>query len=215
MYRQRAVIGVLGPARVAEARAERIERQAVSLGAGLALAGYGAVVLDGGFTSEACRRGARQHDGLVVDAWDATGRVDGQGEGAEVSVGSGGPRSSLPVGAGGPRAPVAGLPVLSAMDRFLGVADAVMVLPGDVRSLALLMLIWSWGAEPSAPYRQVILVGEGWAETVRHLAEAAGLDPRTRAMVTFAPEVSEAIEALRYYVAPAGDLAASERSGAA
>ncbi len=178
MYRQRAVIGVLGPARVGEARAERIERQAVALGAGLALAGYGAVVLDGGFTSEACRRGVRQHDGLLVD----------------VAAGLDGPDAGSTTGLSAP--------ILSGMDRLLAVSDAIMVLPGDVRSLALLLLVWSWGAEPTAPYRQVILVGEGWAETVRHLADAAGLDPRTRAMVTFAPEVAEAIEALRYYVAP-------------
>jgi hypothetical protein len=173
VYRQRAVIGVLGPARVGESRAERVERQATALGAGLALAGYGAVVLDGGFTSAACARGVRQHDGVVVDVATADGD-------------DGGPQGA----------------VLGAMRRLLEVSDAVMVLPGDVRSLALLLLVWSWGAEPTAPYRQVILVGDGWPETVRHLADAAGLDARTRAMVTFAPEAAEAVEALRYYVAP-------------
>jgi hypothetical protein len=178
VYRQRAVIGVLGPTRVGESRAERVERQATAIGAGLALAGYGAAVLDGGFTSGACARGVRQHDGLLLDV----GR-----DGADAT------QQAAPANHGA---------LLAAMHRLLEASDAIMVLSGDVRSLALLTLVWSWGAEATAPYRQVILVGEGWPEIVRTLADAAGLDARTRAMVTFAPEVPEAIEALRYYVAP-------------
>ena len=47
-----------------------------------------------------------------------------------------------------------------------------------------------------------MLVGDGWPEIVRALADAAGLDQKTRAMVTFAREPNEAVEALRYYVTP-------------
>ena len=72
----------------------------------------------------------------------------------------------------------------------------------SLNALAVLTQIWAWGLEPDAPFRQVILLGEGWPEMVRALADAAHLDQKTRAMVTFAREPGEAVEALRYYVTP-------------
>ena len=85
---------------------------------------------------------------------------------------------------------------------LIEVADAVMVMAGDLHALTVLTQIWAWGQEPDTPFRQVLLVGEGWHEIVKSLADAAQLDQKTRAMVTFAREPSEAVEALRYYVAP-------------
>lgn len=91
---------------------------------------------------------------------------------------------------------------LQALERVLELASAVILLHGDLHSVALLTQLWSWGLEPDAPFRQTILVGDGWPETVRNLADSVGLDQRTRATVTFAREAPEAVEALRYYVAP-------------
>lgn len=179
MYSDRVVIAVLGPMRFAVARADKADKQATALGATLAMAGYGVVVAGDGATATAVARGARQQQGLVV-AVTETGQ-DFPVADVEVT-----PQPTL----------------LSGLEQVLAVADALMVLPGDVRALAALALVWSWGSEPEAPYRQVILVGDGWPETVRALADAAQLDQKTRAMVTFAPDVPEAVEALRYYVAP-------------
>lgn len=147
------------------------------MGAILAMSGYGTVVLDGGATSVAAAGGARQQGGKVL-AVRSGGEAPAEAVVEEVSNS------------------------LGALARVLEVADALMILPGDVRALALLTLVWSWGSEVDAPYRPVILVGDGWRETVRILADAAQLDQKTRAMVTFAPDAAEAVEALRYYVAP-------------
>jgi predicted Rossmann-fold nucleotide-binding protein len=180
VYHNRATIAVLGPARFPEARAEKSKQLATAMGATLAMSGYGTVVLDGGATSMAAAVGSRQQGGRVL------------------AVRTGG---DAPADATVEDAPTA----LAALARVLEVADALMILPGDVRALALLTLVWSWGSEVDAPYRPVILVGDGWRETVRILADAAQLDQKTRAMVTFAPDAAEAVEALRYYVAPTTD----------
>jgi len=179
LYSDRAAIAVLGPTRYSEGAAERGEKTAIALGASLAMTGYSVVVHDAGATALACARGARQHDGVVL-AIHALG-------------------SEFPVT--GVTSEVNGT-LLRGLGRVLEVADAVIILPGDVRALALMTLVWSWGGEPDAPFRQIVLVGETWPETVRLLADAAGLDQKTRAMVTFAPGPAEAVETLRYYIAP-------------
>jgi predicted Rossmann-fold nucleotide-binding protein len=93
---------------------------------------------------------------------------------------------------------------LQALERALEIADAVVLLEGGLSAMALMMQIWTFGATFDGPYRQVVLMGARWPATVKVLAEAAGLDARTRAMVTFAPDPPQALQALRYYVAPAG-----------
>lgn len=179
MYSDRAAIAVLGPSRFSEATAEKGEKAATALGAALAMTGYAVIVHESGTTALACARGARQHDGVVLAV---------HGIGAEFPV-------------PGVTSEIQGT-LLRGLGRVLEVADAIMILPGDVRAMALLTLVWSWGSEPDAPFRQVILVGETWPETVRILADAASLDQKTRAMVTFAPTPAEAVETLRYYIAP-------------
>jgi len=91
---------------------------------------------------------------------------------------------------------------LRGLARTLDLADAVLLIPGGARSATVLLQMWLWGLTPSAPYRQTILLGEGWPDTVSRLADLTGLDARTRAMVTFARDAREAVEALRYYVSP-------------
>jgi len=185
VFGERAAIAVLGPTRPDPQRVGRVVDAASSVGAQLARAGYAVVVLGAGQTATAAARGARQADGPVLNV--APG-LTGSQRVAQVDV------PGVQVEARGS--------TLSAMERVLEVAEAVMVLPGDLHALSVLTQIWAWGIEPDAPFRQVILLGEGWPEIVRALADAAQLDPKTRAMVTFAREANEAVEALRYYVTP-------------
>ncbi len=177
MIGDRAAIAVLGPARADSPRATKTGELASSLGAQLGRLGYGVVVCGQGLVAQAVARAARQGDAPLVA-----------------------------VGVQGIDVPLAAIETrptaLQALERVLELADAVILLPGDLHAVALLTEIWSWGLEPDAPFRQVILVGEGWPETVRILADSIGLDQKTRAMVTFAREAPEAVEALRYYVAP-------------
>jgi len=121
-------------------------------------------------------------------------------KGVVVAVTSGGeaPGDRVPAGA----EVVEAQGPLAAMQVILERADAAIVLEPDVETLALVLQIWAFGSTPDAPYRQVILVGDAWRVTIKTLADAAGLDARTRAMVTFADTPSEAVESLRYYVAP-------------
>ena len=91
---------------------------------------------------------------------------------------------------------------LAAMEAILERADAAIILRADLETLALLFQIWSYGLSPNTPYRQVILLGSAWRATVQALADAASLNARARAMVTFADDPAEAVESLRYYVAP-------------
>lgn len=182
---ERAAIAVLGPARPDPQRVGRVVDAAMAMGAQLARAGYALVVLGDGQTALAAARGARQTDGAVVCV--APGFTSSQRV-AQIDV----PGVDID-----PRGSV-----LAATERVLELADAVMVLPGDLAALAALLQVWAWGTEPDTPFRQVILVGPEWPEIVKHLADVAGLDQKTRAMVTFAREPGEAVEALRYYVAP-------------
>lgn len=185
VFGERAAIAVLGPARPDPQRVGRVVDTATAVGSGLARAGYAVVVLGDGRASQAAARGARQADGPVVCVAPGFSGSQRLAEidlpGVEIE-----PRGSA----------------LLAMERVLELADAVMVMAGDLHALTVLMQIWTWGQEPDAPYRQVLLVGDGWHEIVKSLADAAQLDQKTRAMVTFAREPNEAVEALRYYVAP-------------
>jgi len=174
----------MGPARADGPKAGRAADLAGALGHHLGRAGY-AVVVDGhGLVAQAVARSARQTDAVVL----------------AVETGSGGGAAEWAVTPGVAVERVDG--AFATLARVLEVADAVILLAGDLRAVALLTQVWTWGLEPDAPYRQTILIGDGWPDVVRTLADAVGLDPKTRAMVTFAKEPTEAVEALRYYVAP-------------
>ncbi len=178
----------MGPARADAPKAGRAADLAGALGHHLGRAGYAIVVEGHGLTALAVARAARQVESQVVsiESRPTRGQLDvehnwGAVPGVVVEVAEG---------------------VFGAIARVLELADAVILLSGDLRAVTLLTQVWAWGLEPDAPYRQTILVGDGWPETVRSLADAVGLDPKTRSMVTFAKEAPEAVEALRYYVAP-------------
>ena len=89
-----------------------------------------------------------------------------------------------------------------ALAATLDLSDAVMVVDPDISSLAALLHVWSYGQTMEGPYQPLVLLGEAWPKIVKSVADAAELDRRTRAMVTFAANPEEAVEALRYYVQP-------------
>ncbi len=172
----------MGPARADAPRAGRAADLAAALAHHLGRAGYAIVVEGHGLVASAVARAARQADAQVV-AIEGPGGAKAWAASPEVVVEE-----------------VEG--TFGVIERVLAMADAVMLLAGDLRSVTLLTQVWTWGLEADAPYRQTILVGDGWPDAVRTLADAVGLDAKTRAMVTFAKEAPEAVEALRYYIAP-------------
>lgn len=95
---------------------------------------------------------------------------------------------------------------LRAIERVLELADAVLLVEPGLASASVLLQILLWSQTRDAPYRQTILVGDGWSALLGQIADALGLDRRARATVTFAQDPKEAVEALRYYVS--GDTAA-------
>tara|TARA_B100002051_G_scaffold229158_1_gene226066 strand:+ start:87 stop:638 length:552 start_codon:yes stop_codon:yes gene_type:complete len=90
----------------------------------------------------------------------------------------------------------------AALEATLELSDAVMVIDPDLSALAALLHVWSYGQTLEGPYQPLVLLGDAWPKVVKSIADAAGLDRRTRAMVTFAATPEEAVEALRYYVQP-------------
>lgn len=175
MIGDNAAIAVLGPT---GPESEKSRLLAEKVGAELTRLGYAVVVHGDGDTARAAAHGARGGSVHAV-LW----------AGAD---------ETPPVGAERLREPDA----LRALARALDLADAVVVVPGGLGTVALLLQLWVYGLSPQAPYRQTVLVGEDWPRTVGALADLLHLDPRARAMVTFAREATEAVEALRYYARP-------------
>lgn len=175
----KAAIAVLGPEAGTDVQVE-LARATARL---LAERGYSVITLGWSEAAEAVVLGARQAGG------------------AAVTVIAGRPERDLDANV---RVVEARSP-LHALDRVLELADAVVVLEGGLAGMAIVTQVWSFGATADGPYRQIVLLGPRWPATVKALAEAAGLDARTRAMVTFAPDPAQAAQALRYYVAPAAD----------
>ena len=89
---------------------------------------------------------------------------------------------------------------LAQISAMLDICKAVIVVDGDVASLASLFLVWSYGDTLSEPYRQIVLLGDRWREIINALSDAAKLSQREREMVTFVANAKEAVEALRYFV---------------
>lgn len=177
MIGDNAAIAVLGPS---GASSERATKLAETVGSELARLGYAVVVHGDGQTSRAAAIGARSQAGHV-----------------HALLWPGSDQNPMP---GVEKVPEAD--GLRAMARTLDLADALVVVPGGLGSAAVLLQIWVYGQSPQAPYRQTVLVGEEWPKIVGALTDALHLDPRARAMVTFAREASEAVEALRYYARP-------------
>ncbi len=181
MVDERAAIAILGPD--ALGTDESLAGAPAAVGAELARAGYIVVVSGSGEVATAATRAAlAQPDGRVLAAVDA-GEAPAKHE----------------------RLTVLEQPTLfRRIEAILEVADALIVLPGDLTALAALLSVWAHGHTRSGPYRPLLLLGDAWPAIVKSVADAAGLDRRTRAMVTFAGEADEAVETLRYYVSPGG-----------
>jgi hypothetical protein len=172
-----AAIAVLGPL---GAGSERATKLAETVGSELARLGYAIVVHGDGQASRSAAIGARSQGGHV-----------------HALLWPGSDQNPMP---GVEKAQEADS--LRAMARTLDLADALVLVPGGLGTAAALLQIWVYGLSPQAPYRQTVLVGEEWPKVVGALADVLHLDPRARAMVTFAREAAEAVEALRYYARP-------------
>lgn len=181
MIDNRAAIAVLGPDTTAdEAIVSEVARQ---LGYALAGAGYQAIVSGSGVCADAVAHAVLDRAGHVLAVSGPEQPVPGDvgAEGLSVLM-----RSSI----------------FQRLEAVVENADALVVLPGDLHSLATLMQVWAWGHSLDGPYRPLILLGDRWPAMVGALADAAGLDRRTRAMVTFTTTPEEAVETLRYYISP-------------
>lgn len=152
---------------------------AAGLGRALAASGCGVIVSGGGPVASAAGRAALENGGRVMAMVDADGPVPELGAEARVVI--------HPT-------------VFRRLEGVLEHADALIALPGGLTSLAALLQVWAYGDTVDGPYRPMVLVGEAWPAIVKALADAAALDRRTRAMVTFATTADEAVETLRYYV---------------
>ena len=153
-----------------------------TLASSLAGSGYTILVSGSGHTVNTAARAAMAHDGAVCLVTDNEASTQSEElNGCSVIV-----RTTA----------------LQCFEVMLEHADAIVVLPGDLTALAALLQVWAFGTTKNGPYRPVILLGEGWPKIVEILADTARLDQRHRAMLTFARAPDEAVESLRYYVAP-------------
>lgn len=178
MVGDKAAIAVLGPSTVKGN--ERASTTAEAVAAELGRLGYVVIAVGDGVTAHGAARGARATGGQVqLVCWP----------GADSLVESGTEPDRQEDG-------------LRGLARVLEIADAIVLLPGGLESATVLLQMWVFGLSPSAPYRQTVLLGDEWTRSVATMADVLGLDPRARAMVTFAREPKEAVEALRYYVSP-------------
>lgn len=180
MIDEQSAIAILGPEQLDGAEV------AAEVGSALARAGYVVIVSGGGAAANAAARGALDRRGKVLAALEP---------GQELTPGR---------GQEGLLTRVEHASVFRRIEAVLERADALVVLPGDLGALAALLQVWAYGHTRSGPYRPLILLGDRWSGIVAALADAAALDRRTRAMVTFASTPEEAVETLRYYVAPGG-----------
>ena len=155
---------------------------AATVAGSLAANGYVVIVTGKGHTATSAATAATGYGGsvCVVTEPDAAPE-DGPGQGRTIMI-----RPSQ----------------LQCTEAILEHADALVVLPGDLHALATLLQVWSYGTTTDEPYRPIVLLGEAWPMLIKSLASAANLDQQQRAMVTFATAVDEAVESLRYYIAP-------------
>ena len=177
MIDDKPAIAVLGPM-----SGEDSDGLVATLSSSLASSGYTLIVSGSGQTATIAERAARMQGGsvcIVTEPNDAP--IEGPTDGRTIMLR---PTS------------------LQCTEAILEYADALVVLPGDLQALASLLLVWSYGTTEDGPYRPLVLLGESWPPIVKALANAAGLDQRQRAMVTFASATDETVEALRYYIAP-------------
>lgn len=179
----KAAIAVLGPQRAGED--DGLCPEAESLAGALASAGYLVVTAGAGDVSRSVVQGTLRAGGRVLailEPDDGASDLPIQGEGVELL--------RRPTG-------------FQCLESTLECTDAIVAFAGDLSALATLLQVWAYGHTPNQAYRPLILLGEPWPAIVKVLADAADLDGRSRAMLTFANTVEEAVESLRYYIAPA------------
>lgn len=179
VYGGKTAIAVMGPSRAEDGKAAEALAQAGLAGKSLAEKGYVLLVHGTDATAQAAAQPALAAGGEVMSFV---------------------PKADVDLGFALPQTVVDG--IYGGMTSILEHADALLIFEGGLEGLSALLQIWIWGLSPDQPYRQVILVGKAWPDAIKNIADALGLDAKTRAMVTFAPTAAEAVESLRYYVSP-------------
>ena len=89
--------------------------------------------------------------------------------------------------------------ILGRMEAILRTSDAILLLDGGLRSLAILFQVWSYGSSPNLPFRPLVLLGSSWPQAIEALRSAGWLTKNQVAMVTTVNTPEEAVESLRYY----------------
>ncbi|HEY9087920.1 MAG TPA: LOG family protein [Anaerolineaceae bacterium] len=87
--------------------------------------------------------------------------------------------------------------------------DAAIALPGGVGTLVEIALYWNNLIIESFPPRPLILVGEGWKQTIEQFLEMLGgyIPEKDQRRLTFAATVDDAYQHLRSYLASANSAA--------
>lgn len=97
-------------------------------------------------------------------------------------------------------------------ERLIGLldgCDAAIALPGGVGTLVEIALYWNNLIIESFPPRPLILVGEGWKQTIEQFLEMLGgyIPEKDHRRLTFAATVDDAYQHLRSYLASANSAA--------
>lgn len=79
--------------------------------------------------------------------------------------------------------------------------DAAIALPGGVGTLAEITVMWNRMLIDAIPRRPLILVGQGWRKTMNSFYAAQGgyISEASRAVLSFASDIDEAVELLERY----------------
>ncbi|MEC9071334.1 MAG: hypothetical protein VX938_03105 [Myxococcota bacterium] len=182
LYNGNAAIGVIGPD--IDPADDSGGLPSAPVGKRLASAGY-TVMISGS-------------DRVMAEMAQAVQEVGGEA----VALRSAGPMNGVDLSSIGNLDVVEHPSSIRCIEALLEHADAVVLLPGDLSAMAILLQIWTFGHRADAPFRPILLLGERWPAMVKAVADAAGLDRRSRAMLSFANTAEEAVESLRYYVSP-------------
>ncbi len=176
MWNSKPVAALFGGSQVVEGDAAY--DMARSLGRLLARAGF--AICNGGYagTMEASARGAAEMDGTAV--------------GLTLKA-FGGNKSANPFLAH----VIEGATMFERLSNFLELADAFIVLPGGVGTLAELFTTWNLIQTRQLTHKPFILIGDQWAETIEHLSRNTAIRDKDVKLLNFVSTPEEAVAILK------------------
>ncbi len=89
--------------------------------------------------------------------------------------------------------------LMSRLDRLMTPSDAFMALPGGVGTLAEILLAWNRIVITSLPACPLILIGEGWQQSIQTFLDTQGayISEKDRSYVSYAKDVTGAVYMLK------------------